>query len=173
MFKIWQTECIRWNETQGRNFSHSLFILLTRCGKTLILFPWNVPPTRTISLFLLIVIKSYESKKQKKKRTLFFLIFSCFTNRPRWSDARGAAASSAFCIQTKLNPSWPLTLLRYLFPEITSSWSETEVTASSFGWKPPSMQHCAETVWLIANKQSHFDNWNFSVFLTFKCEQMT
>lgn len=172
MFKIWQTECIRWNETQGRNFSHSLFILLTRCGKTLILFPWNFPPTRTISLFLLIVIKSYESEKQKKKKNFFFwfspaLLTDLSLIRRTWSG-------SFICfLHSKLNPSWPLTLLRYLFPEITSSWSETEVTASSFGWKPPSMQHCAETVWLIANKQSHFDSWNFSVFLTFKCEQMT
>lgn len=66
MFKIWQTESIEWNEQHGLNFSHPLFILLTKCGKTLILFPRNVPPARIISLFLLIVIKPYENKTKKK-----------------------------------------------------------------------------------------------------------
>lgn len=168
MFKIWQTECIKWNKTHGLNSSHPLFILLTKCGKTLILFPRNVPPTRIISLFLLIVIKSYESKKTY----IFFwlspaLIKGSLLIRRTWSD-------SFICFlhsnkdKSKLTPHSAA-----LFPEIKSSWSETEVTASSFSWKPPTMQHCAETVWLIANTQCHFDSWNFSVFLAFECEQMT
>lgn len=127
MFKIWQTECIKRNETHGLNLSHSLFILLTKCGKTLILFPRKVPPTRIILLLLLIVIKSYESKN-----LIFFLIFSCFNKWvPRWSGPCAGAASSAFCIPTKINPSWHLAQLRY-FVEIKSSWSRTE-----FSWKPP------------------------------------
>lgn len=165
MFKIWQTQCIKWNETQGLNFSHSLFILLTKCGKTLLLFPRTVAPSQIISLFSLTLINS----KKKTNKHIFVWFSPALIKSPLL--IRCMRSSTFICSQTEINRSWHLTQLRYLFPKIKSSWSGTEVAASSFGWKTPATHQCAGTVWLMTNTQSHFDSWNFSVFLAFECEQ--
>lgn len=153
MFKIWQTKCIKWNKTDQLNFSHSMFIPLTKRGKTLFLIPWNVPPTQIISPFYSWCLNSFKKKTRASKCLIFFY----FEKALRWSDTCGAAASSAFCTQPKINLSWHLSRLRYLFPKIKLSWLGTEVAASSFGSEPPTMQHCAETVWVITNTKSHSD----------------
>lgn len=125
---------------------------------------WDNSPS-----FLLMVIKSYESYKEKyvpQKQIFDFLLL--FLKKIGPSLIRHMWRRSFICLlYPKINLSWHLTQLRYLFPELKLSWSGTEVAASSLGWKPPTMQHCAETGWLITNTQSQSDSWNLSVFLAF------